>query len=398
MGFNLRRLLSFLLLLSVLLKSTHAGAENEPYFLSLKQKGQLFSQGALQDGSGQWYNIYLIPGFKKSAADSRGFFKLANSSVSLYWDKDYYGKARVAIDNYGQYMFDGSKSLFFDFTLAGTSRRWKKNMSSAERVFKKRSFGYWFSYPWYITYALVDNAVRIPGGTAISFIGVLLSYPVAYTAGPVVTAVSPGVGYVGAGGVGVLSFTGNASWTALAGVPLSLFGQRPSPERSDGWWVKKISPPNYQEVSSSDINGLYDWGVLVSNRSAAYDKRLVDIDRMYADELEALKIKLEEVNTLISKEKAVVAAEKESVMQQLVVDYTQSLSSEDMVQLSPSQIRQNRSLILDAFINTYKLDPVESKRLLDRIEAYPIRSDSIGHESTNPVQEAEKVLRELPVL
>ena len=216
--------------------TSHSAENDEGYFLSLRQKGQLIWYGEISDNSGNRYDILdlICPGYVQPSryAWREGFDRTADI-MERYVHARWYGYARRDMRIM---LVEQSYDRFFKrWTIRDTRESWSRNFSRAEETFNKRAFGWWLAYPWAFGRSTLRTAFQVPfgltctaGGIVIGLVGV----PALYTLGPATAALLN----LSRNGIVIpaLGYTVNTIFSP----PLALFGQKPALSRVDGFWVR----------------------------------------------------------------------------------------------------------------------------------------------------------------
>ncbi len=264
---------------------------DEGYFLSWEQKGQLIGSGRIKDAEGNWYDVWVVPGYNQSTEATIKYLKRTGSDFGEYFgSKKYSDLGDTSWDMY-EFAFD---DCLYDFTIKGLPKAWGKYWSTAEDRSSKRVFGWWFAYPWALMESIVDPVVRIPLGLGGTALGTVLG-----------TVVVPSYYAVDSAVAGTWHLTMNAvllptvacTWNTVIAPPMSLVGQKPAPSRVDGFWVKQLTEEDLQPavadepIIHKDIETLAAWGLL-----------LLDASRPFEDQRQALQKQTQAERELIAKE------------------------------------------------------------------------------------------------
>lgn len=91
----MKKLLTILLVASLLcgivagvtvaeLEPSNASAVESGYFLTMAQKGQLIWRGRIQDAQGDWYDVWIVPGYVDPGRRTTRYVKRAGSDFAEY--------------------------------------------------------------------------------------------------------------------------------------------------------------------------------------------------------------------------------------------------------------------------------------------------------------------------
>jgi hypothetical protein len=158
----------------------HSKVEDQGYFLSWEQKGQLIGSGRIKDAEGIWYDVWVVPGYAEPAQETMTYLEKTGSDFG-----EYFGSKKYT--DLGDASWDaltwGYEDCLTDFTIKGLPKAWDAYWSTAEQRTSKRVFGWWFAYPWALLESIVDPVVRIPlglGGTAMGTVAGVAIVPSYY--------------------------------------------------------------------------------------------------------------------------------------------------------------------------------------------------------------------------
>lgn len=253
-------------ILTVLLGSDMHTRADDGYFLSMHQKGQLISYGRIQDDNGIWYDIWLCPGYVPPVKYSWQNIKASGSDFADYAKEVKYKKLGRQSKSCLKWAF---KDCLKGFVIQGSPKAWREYFSKATERTQKRLFGWWLAYPWALFESLVDTAFRTVVGTAGSASGVTAALAIVPSYHALDSAVC-GIWHLCVQGT-VVPVVGIA-WNTVVTPPLTIFGQKPSPERVDGFWVVQMGKADsavaagYRggELSAEDIANLARWVKAIS--------------------------------------------------------------------------------------------------------------------------------------
>lgn len=253
-------------------------AEDEGYFLSLKQKGQLISLGQIQDNEGVWYDIRICPGYVPPYRYAREYFYKTGSDFAEYFHaKKYNDLVKESKDSY-RWAFD---NCIHDCIIEGVPKAWEDYFGAANNRVKKRVFGWWSAYPWALMESTVESVVRIPVCLAGSILGVgwgTVVVPSYYMTNSSIK----GLWHLSVNTITLPVVAG--TWNTIISPPLSLIGQKPSLDRVDGFYVKpltneQVSNMEYADspISRDDIVLLEQWGMILDEELKPYEKQHIRI-------------------------------------------------------------------------------------------------------------------------
>ncbi len=261
-------------------------AEDEGYFLSFSQKGQLIWRGQILGDDGNWYNIRMVPGYVSPSRNALENWGNATDSFGEYFQaKKYNDLSKNSNDAY-EWAFDDCINKFM---IKGVPDAWSDYFGAANRKVEKRIFGWPMAYPVAVFQTFVDNIFRGVAGTTGCVLGA--------TAG---TIIVPGYHMINSGVEGVYYFVGPGmilpmsayTWNTIISPPLALTGQKPSEERIDGYWVTRISPDEDQaennKLDGDDIDAIAKWGKILYDNLGKYEDGRVKNQKILADKLQAL--------------------------------------------------------------------------------------------------------------
>lgn len=242
------------------------------YFLSMKQKGQLISQGRMEDAAGNWYDVWIVPGYVDPARRSKtGLIKTGRDFSEYGKKKKYHDLAKNSSDAF-EWAYD---DCLVDFTIKGVPRRWDKYFTAAHQRTSKKVFGWWAAYPWALLEGTVDTTVRIPVGLTGTALGTVWGAGVV----PIYYAVnSSGKGTWHFAAETVALPASAMAWNTVISPPLSLLGQKPAPSRVDGFWVQSISAEQRaaeEPLTHDELKALALWGRLLLDTSEPYDEKVI---------------------------------------------------------------------------------------------------------------------------
>lgn len=259
-----------------------ASREDDGYFLSWQQKGQLIGQGRIQDGKENWYDIWIVPGYAQPVSRAGKYMDKAGDAFAEYGGaRKYHELARHSRKAF-EFAYD---DCLCDFIGHDLPRAWDRYWEQAERRSQKRVFGWWFSYPWATLETVVDPVVRVPLGVCGSVLGTVWG-GVAVPSYYMLDSTAVGSWQFAANGLVVPTLA--CTWNTVIAPPMSMVGQKPAPSRVDGFWVTMISPDEYarqermaKPVPDEEVQALVLWGKMLLQESRSMDekRRQIEADR-----------------------------------------------------------------------------------------------------------------------
>lgn len=327
-------------------------SETQAYFLSGPQKGQLFVDGVIRDTSGNAYNVRVVPGYsltgsmashhwkKGGGQQLRGGSELVRGLVDIPLSLRHvgeYGSPRPyrGIGEGLDESWRGERYLFVTFMGQDLAAAWSDYWNGARKAHDRRSFGWWFAYPWATGKGVTNSTLRLGGGT----IGAVVTAGYGLVLRPTYEVVRPvallaadvGRGAIKFGkGTGLVALgTGRqvtmgtavpllaASWTTVIAPPMALLGRAPTPRSVDGWWITMLpGSPDYALSLDSDSKfRLDDPEAVLSYETNAYKLKLV------TDSLDAKRAaRVRELNAEISATWSTSSLQKDSARKEILGD------------------------------------------------------------------------------
>ncbi|HEX5277380.1 MAG TPA: hypothetical protein VFW42_06910 [Fluviicoccus sp.] len=222
---------------------------DEGYFLTGNQKQELITRGQMHDEEHRLYDVWIVPGYMVPAQTAQKGWRKAKDSLQVYVKQGFFPVMHEYADKTWRF---GTRDMLREYTFRGTHEAWRKDMKVAGDRTRKRVFGWWLAYPWGVLEATTESVFRI--GTGIPA-GILVAGS-AYTVFPVVYVATPVVASLGhAAGQGTAFPLAAATWNTVIAPPLAIFGQRPAPQRADGFWMKQVDDPQLKVL----IRELASW-------------------------------------------------------------------------------------------------------------------------------------------
>lgn len=372
------------------------GGQDDGYFLSLKQKGQLISLGLIQDSDGVWYNVWVCPGYVPPYRYSKKYFYRTGADFDEYLHaKKYNDLADDSKDAY-RWAFD---DCVYKFIIKGIPKTWDTNFHNARTRTEKRVFGWWIAYPWAFMEATVESVARIPIGLTGSALASVWG-----------TAIVPVYYMTNSGIKGVWHFsvhtvaipTVASTWNTFISPPLSLFGQKPSMRRVDGFWVKSLTSEQVLEMEASDshitnddLNLLKQWGMALETALNPYEMEYAQIREEADESIKKIDNDRREKEKKISEKETLRVDDlrKDDRTQQILKTLTESGFTADRMKKIRSEIRAS---LQETGLNDQK----KINHIIDLLIKYPpSQSTEKGFRSnkTDPVRRSVDIIKNVEV-
>ncbi len=224
-------------------------ADEAGYFLSGAQKQELILRGQMHDEEQRLYDIWIVPGYVNPMEHAQKGWRKAGDSLETYNKPDFFPNLHKYADKTWRF---GTRDTLREFSFKGTRKAWEKDMAVAKERTRKRVFGWWLAYPWGVFEASTESLLRLSIGIPT---GILVAGS-AYTVLPAVYVATPSVmSMAHAAGEGTGYPLIAAGWNTVIAPPLAVFGQRPAPQRADGFWMKQVDDPRLKDM----IGELSSW-------------------------------------------------------------------------------------------------------------------------------------------
>jgi hypothetical protein len=234
--------------------------EDEGYFLSPKQKGQLIWWGRVQDDVGRWYDVWICPGY--TVPTTYGWEHLKESGRQFH--KYFEAKKYKDLSDNSMHCFEWAfRDCVGNFVLRGVPKAWDRYLKRAAERRQRRVFGSSLAYPWAVVEGASDTLFRGTGGLC----GMLLGSAAGTTVVPawyLLDSAAAGTAILVGQGL-VLPVSGYA-WNTLASPVLALAGgPRPAPSRADGFWVRIVDEQGRRraKLDPEEVSAAVAWGVLM---------------------------------------------------------------------------------------------------------------------------------------
>lgn len=387
-----------LLMMVLSLLSKRVLAENDGYFLSWKQKGQLISSGRIRGNDGRIYDILICPGYRYPVRYGWNNIKEAGSDLSEYFQRQKYSRM---FNNSMDCLEWGFEDCLLEFTFEGAAKSWNRNFSQAHERTKKRVFGWWMAYPWATFKSVVDNAVRIPLGAigcglgTVSGVGLVPAYHLSDSAFKAAWDGSV---------QGVALPVSGLAWNTIISPPLAIAGQKPSEKRVDGFWVR-IVPESYipgKTPSGNDIANLAKLGILLKDELEPFESERQEIENKRKQQLKELYEEISKVNKEKREELKKIKNRELAFAENLLVSgkYNQLAEEIRSYGWSISEIRANQARIKKV-LQKNKISSDEI-RLILRLLSYNAKAIteipeelSNQHQKLDPVTETIHTIKEI---
>lgn len=384
MNKNICALLTGLLLPLCVQAQTEVSEEG--YFLSLKQKGQLIGRGRIQDAQGEWYDIYICPGYTHPFQYGKKSMKQAGHDLAEYVHKKKYKKIRRHSGEAFDWAF---KDCLHDYAWEGAGKEWNKNFSAAKKRTERRVFGWWLSYPWALMQSTVDNVIRIPIGLSGTVLGTVWGGAVVPVAGLTDSSIK-GAWHGGVEGVALPA--AGLVWNTVVSPPLALFGQKPAKKRVDGFWVRSVSSGINYHPTEEELSDLIAWGALLQRELSTYQDQRNAVSENLSAQMKALYAEQKQLRQNADKEKREITRQEKVRAQELL-----SSSEPHDQKWSALDLREHRDIIRQQLEKQPALSKAEQSEILRLLRQFPPNtSNQRPAPKTDPVRESIEVLKTVP--
>jgi tRNA C32,U32 (ribose-2'-O)-methylase TrmJ len=302
----------------------NAKAADTGYFLSWEQKGQLIGSGRIKDAEGNWYDVWVVPGYDEPAQETMTYLGKTGTAFGEYFgSKKYHDLGDASWDA----LTWGFDDCLDDFIFEGLPEAWSRYWSTAETRTSKRVFGWWFAYPWALLESVVDPVVRVPAGLCGTALGTAAGVAVVPSYYAVNSAVE-GTWYLTMDAI--LLPTVACTWNTVIAPPMALVGQKPAPSRTDGFWVKQVATEEElqrtkavdEPITPEDIKALAAYSHLLLKTVPPFDQQRQEIQRKAQAERAAIsKKEQEETQALNKKMTEAIEALRADPAQKGLLDY-----------------------------------------------------------------------------
>ncbi len=286
-------------------------SDDSGYFLSWKQKKQLVWLGRIQDSQGNWYDVWICPGYRPPLQYSWKHLKKTGADFHEYVERNKYHSLKEGSKACFEWAF---KECGLKFTVHGIPRAWGRHFSVAHERSQRRVFGWWMAYPWALFESTLETVFRGALGT-IGTVGGTVSGIAVVPAYHALDSAVVGVWDLGANTV-ILPAVG-VTWNTLIGPPLALVGQKPAESRVDGFWVVEIpavKPPH--TFTPDEVSGLGQWGLVLLKASKPFLDEREQNDAAFRQKEIDLSQQLKVLRDEQNKQRAASIASQRSEIQQ----------------------------------------------------------------------------------
>ncbi len=371
--------------------------EDTGYFLSFKQKGTLIWNGRMEDSSGLWYNVRIVPGYQPPASYGWKSIKKSGHDLHEYIESDKY---KSVSDHSGDCFEWAFADCLYDFALKGSGKAWGKYFKRAEKRVNKRVFGWWLSYPWALLQSTVDNVVRIPVG----LLGAIGGTAAGVVAVPGYHLVDSGVKAGWHGGVeGLLVPVVGWGWNTIASPPLALIGQKPSEARVDDFWVrivgeKEVHPPS---LGADSFDAVAKCGIVFEKKLSPYREQCKKITAKERKEISKLRKEIQEIYKQAQKDRLKITEEEKREVQEILSDaqYSEIVAVINQGHWTRRRVQEYQSDISKS-LKREGLTNDEVRSIMNLLKRYPPATinkaaASYMDEKTDPVTESIRVIKEI---
>ena len=353
------------------------------YFMNSKQKIELLKYGRVTIEQ-ELFNILICPGYLPPIESSFKNYKQSKTNLGEYFHQKKYTDCKKNMKKSYKFAF---KECLKEFTVEGAGKSWRKKFSKANIRVDKKVVGYLFAYPWALFTSVVDNVVRIPigiSGVAVGTTWATIIVPAHYSTNSLIKA--------------TWNFTFEGTfipatqlvWNTGVTLPIALFSQRPSTERSDNFWVQHIANVNNdyiyapEKVTNILWENVEDLDKKLKNyqsnnsQTAKIDAK-IDSLKNVLKELRAEKKEIEEQNK---------AAEDKFILEQLAQNFNNPENK-----LSQCVIQEQQEKLFRQKVRNIDFEEDKKIRFM-RIFGKIKKHNSIFDEekNTDPVNETIKII------
>lgn len=338
-------------------------AGDDGYFLSLKQKGQLIATGKIKDDQGHQYDIMIVPGYQPPLRTGWKGLKKAKHNIGQLFHKRKYRSLKTRVKTILSWSY---KECLWKFTLKGAGSSWKNNFKKASNTTKTRAFGWWLAYPWAVTLSAVDNAGRIPagligtaGGTTT---GLALTPAFSMIESPVKAGWNGGVVGLAVPAVGV-------AWNTAIAPPMAFLGQKPTPARVDGFWVKQL---DHRELSDEDAKLWVQLGRELLKSTESLQKERESAEMQYTVKIKSLQEEISSMQKELAERRKAFDPQEEKIVRAfpLTGSYESLVQPHRREKLPSKLIRDNMNKIKNALENDPDLDQTARYRIMRLLNKY----------------------------
>ena len=372
--------------------------EDEGYFLSLRQKGQLIGRGQIEDAHGTWYDVRIVPGYRYPVRFGWRNIKAAGTDLREYVEAEKYADIWDHGGDCIEWAFD---DCLAEFAMEGAVDAWGKYFGRANRRVGKRVFGWWMAYPWALMQSVADNVVRVPLGLCGTVAGTAAGTVIV----PAFHMTDSGVKAAWNGGIeGLLLPASGIAWNTAVSPPLALLGQRPAKERVDGFWVRIVpagSEPG-KEPDAAQLAALVRWGRILSEAMGPYERQRAAAREKLQARLDVLRKEMQSINQQLYNEVHAVTKREKEHLQGLSAapEHRDTVEAIRRGCWSQASVRRHRETIRSLLREDAGLSRQEATKIIGLLERYPpIETMPPGTddplEKTDPVAESIHVIKQI---
>lgn len=371
---------------------------DDGYFLSMEQKGQLISSGRIRDKNGVWYDIWICPGYVPPYRYAKKYFYKTGWDFGEYAHAEKYKDlARHSKDAY-RWAFD---DCIHKFIIKGIPNAWETHLQTAGHRTEKRVFGWWFAYPWAVMESTVESVARVPiglTGTAVGTVWGTAAVPAYY----MTNSSAKGIWHFSAQTVAVPAVS--MTWNTIISPPMSLFGQKPSLSRVDGFWVKTLTHRQVSDMEASDLQApttrddivaLEQWGITLETTLDPYAKE-------YARAADEAREAIRKIYAERGRKQKLIA-EKES---ERVDELKKEPGTQQMLKplrgrgFTASRVNKSRSEIKTILQENGVTDQKRINRIIHLLLKYPPSTairDGFTRSKTDPVRRSVDIIKNVQI-
>jgi hypothetical protein len=368
------------------------GGNDEGYFLSLSQKGQLIGKGEIEDGNGVLYNVYIVPGYKYPVTYGWRNLKEAGGNFAEYGRSEKYTDLWDASSSCFEWAFE---DCLYDFAFVGTGEAWSDNFSEAGDRVSRRVFGWWMAYPWALFQSTIETGFRIPVGVTGTALGTVAG-------GAIVPAYyitnSTFAGTWNGGAQGLVFPTTGLAWNTITSPPMALVGQKPSESRVDGFWVSIIEP----EMGEQDIAPLARWGSILHRELAPYRTQRKAVDKELAEKLKPLRKEMERLRIAAQDQTKRLDKEEETRFQKLLAapEHAADLEAIRQGRWNQARLYENRVELFRLLMENEDIPEENHSAIMELLQHHPLsQTTPRGHRTrrkkTDPAQETVEIIKNI---
>jgi hypothetical protein len=338
-------------------------SKDNGYFLSAKQKGQLIATGKIKDDQGHQYKILIVPGYQPPVQSGWVKIKKAKHNIGEFFHMRKYRRLKTLSREALSWSY---KDCLWKFTLKGAGKSWTNNFNKAARVTKTKVFGWWLAYPWAIVRSTADNAARIPAGllgTAGGTVDGLVLTPAFFIVdSPVKAAWNGGI-------VGAAVPTVEVAWNTAVAPPLALLGQKPTPARVDGFWVKQL---DYRIFSEDEAKLWVQLGRELFKKAEPVQKERNRAEESFKVQQESLQKQMQEMWKDRAEQTKKFNLQDEAIVRDfpLTGPYESLEKTQHEGKLPSRVVRDNMNKIKSALENEPDLDKATRSRIIRLLSVY----------------------------